>query len=207
MGVGGPMPVRGLNDELYFNMARCRCLGHRVIYFMKTKDEIVSTAERYLLDMRAFDKSPGSPAAPSTACPLSLSTPTSSTCLASTSPFRKLRTAESEYGLQNFTESGCGFRIYGIEVDMYGISRGVVFFWVFFWKSLIRHLRIPRIHEFRADSAKNGAPLPHAAPAPHRAPPPRPGHAAWPLGLEPHHGVGQAAGNLLPLAHVLAVSD
>jgi hypothetical protein len=127
MGVGGPMPVRGLNDELYFNMARCRCLGHRVIYFMKTKDEIASTGERYLLDMRAFDKSPGSPAAPSTACPLSLSTPTSSTCLVSTSPFRKLRTAESEYGLQNFTESGCGFRIYGIEVGMYGISRGVVF--------------------------------------------------------------------------------
>jgi hypothetical protein len=24
-----------------------------------------------------------------------------------------------------------------------------------------------------------------------------------PLGLEPHHGVGQAAGNLLPLDHVL----
>ena len=47
MDVGGPMPVRGLNDELYFNMARCRYLGHRVIYFMKTKDEIVSTAERY----------------------------------------------------------------------------------------------------------------------------------------------------------------
>jgi hypothetical protein len=57
MDVGGPMPVRGLNDELYFNMARCCYLGHRVIYFMKTKDKIVSTAERYLLDMRAFDKS------------------------------------------------------------------------------------------------------------------------------------------------------
>jgi hypothetical protein len=27
-----------------------------------------------------------------------------------------------------------------------------------------------------------------------------------PLGLEPHHGVGQAAGNLLPLA-VLAVNE
>ena len=45
----------------------------------------------------------------------------------STSPFRKLRIAESEYGLQNFTESGYGFRIYGIEVDMYRISRGIIF--------------------------------------------------------------------------------
>jgi hypothetical protein len=27
------------------------------------------------------------------------------------------------------------------------------------------------------------------------------------LGVEPHHGVGQAAGNLLPLAHVLAVNE
>ena len=45
----------------------------------------------------------------------------------STSPFRKLQIAESEYGLQNFTESGYGFRIYGIEMDMYGISRGIIF--------------------------------------------------------------------------------
>ena len=43
MDVGGPMPVRGLNDELYFNMAKCKYLGHRIIYFMKTKDEIVET--------------------------------------------------------------------------------------------------------------------------------------------------------------------
>jgi hypothetical protein len=79
----------------------------------------------------------------------------------STSPFRKLRVlAESEYGLQNFTEPGYGLRIYGIEMDMYGISRGIIF--CFFWKSHIRHLRIPRIHGFRADSAKNGAPLSHA---------------------------------------------
>jgi hypothetical protein len=79
-------------------------------------------------------------------------------CCLSTSPFRKLRIAESEHGLQNFTESGYGFRIYGIEMDMYGISRGIIFF----WKSQIRHLRIPRIHGFRADSAKNGAPISHA---------------------------------------------
>jgi hypothetical protein len=46
----------------------------------------------------------------------------------SPSPFRKLQIAESEYGLQNFTESGYGFRIYGIEVDMYRISRGIIFF-------------------------------------------------------------------------------
>ena len=45
----------------------------------------------------------------------------------SPSPFRKLQIAESEYGLQNFTESGYGFRIYGIEVDMYRISRGIIF--------------------------------------------------------------------------------
>ena len=56
MDVGGPMPVRGLNDELYFNLARCRYLGHRVIYFMKAKDEIVATVERYLLEMRMFDR-------------------------------------------------------------------------------------------------------------------------------------------------------
>jgi hypothetical protein len=28
-----------------------------------------------------------------------------------------------------------------------------------------------------------------------------------PLGLEPHHGVEHAAGNLLPLAHGLAVNE
>jgi hypothetical protein len=46
MDVGGPMPVRGLNDELYFNMAKCKYLGHRVIYFMKSKDEIVDTGSK-----------------------------------------------------------------------------------------------------------------------------------------------------------------
>jgi hypothetical protein len=56
MDVGGPMPVRGLNDEVYFNMAKCRYLGHRIIYFMKTKDEIVETVERYLIETRAVDK-------------------------------------------------------------------------------------------------------------------------------------------------------
>ena len=75
-----------------------------------------------------------------------------STVSISPSPFRKLQIAESEYGLQNFTESGYGFRIYGIEVDMYRISRGIIFR-VFFWKSQIRHLRIPRIHGFRTDCA------------------------------------------------------
>jgi hypothetical protein len=86
--------------------------------------------------------------------------------LASTSPFRKLRIAESEYGLQNFTESGYGFRIYGIEVDMYGVSRGAIFRFFFGNRRFDTYARIPRIHGFRADSAKNGAPLPHAAAAP-----------------------------------------
>ena len=31
-------------------------LGHRIIYFMKTKDEIVETVERYLIETRAVDK-------------------------------------------------------------------------------------------------------------------------------------------------------
>ena len=47
MDIGGPMPVRGLNSELYFNMAKCKYLGHRAIYFMKTKDEIVATVRQY----------------------------------------------------------------------------------------------------------------------------------------------------------------
>ena len=55
MDVGGPMPVRGLNDELYFNMCRCKYLGHRVIYFMKSKDEIVGTVRQYLVETRAID--------------------------------------------------------------------------------------------------------------------------------------------------------
>ena len=55
MDVGGPMPVRGLNDELYFNMAKCRYLGHRVIYFMKGKDEIVDTVSQYFLEAKAVD--------------------------------------------------------------------------------------------------------------------------------------------------------
>jgi hypothetical protein len=49
----------------------------------------------------------------------------------STSPFRKLRIAESEYGLQNFAESGYGFRIYGIEVDMYEVSASQINFCFF----------------------------------------------------------------------------
>ena len=56
MDVGGPMPVRGLNDELYFNMAKCKYLGHRIIYFMKTKDEIVETVRQYILETRMRDK-------------------------------------------------------------------------------------------------------------------------------------------------------
>ena len=114
----------------------------------------------------------------------------------STTPFRKLRIAESEYGLQNFTESGYGFRIYGIEVDMYGISRGIIFRF-FFWKSQIRHLRI---HGF-TDSVRIPPKTERHPPTPQ---PPRTGPLprarGIPLGLEPHHGVGQAAGNLLPLA-------
>ena len=56
MDIGGPMPVRGLNSELYFNMAKCKYLGHRVIYFMKTKDEIVETVRQYILETRMIDK-------------------------------------------------------------------------------------------------------------------------------------------------------
>jgi hypothetical protein len=92
----------------------------------------------------------------------------------STSPFRKLRIAESEYGLQNFTESGHGFRIYGIEVDMYGIFRGVVFDFFFLGKSLISTLtdstdsRIP--YGFRqkrsATPPRRGRPAPDPCPAP-----------------------------------------
>jgi hypothetical protein len=55
MDVGRPMPVRGLNDELYFNMCRCKYLGHRVIYFMKSKDEIVDTVRQYQVETRAID--------------------------------------------------------------------------------------------------------------------------------------------------------
>jgi hypothetical protein len=50
------MPVRGLNSELYFNMAKCKYLGHRAIYFMKTKDEVVDTVRQYILETRMIDK-------------------------------------------------------------------------------------------------------------------------------------------------------
>ena len=62
-------------------------------------------------------------------------------------------------------------------------------FLVFFGKSQIRHLRIPRIHGFLADSAKNGAPLSYARANPH--PPPR-AHGAFRLACSRHHGVEQA---------------
>jgi hypothetical protein len=104
----------------------------------------------------------------------------------STTPFRKLRIAESEHGLQNFTESGYGFRIYGIEEGMYRISRGIIFL-VFFLEIADSSLTDSTDHGFRTDSTKNGAPLPHAAASPHRAPPPRPGHTAWP-GAAPRRG-------------------
>jgi hypothetical protein len=112
----------------------------------------------------------------------------SSTEVVITSPFRKLRIAESEHGLQNFTESGYGFRIYGIEVDMYGK------------KKLTDSMdsRIP------CGFAKNGAPLPHAAAAPHRPPPTRPGHAAWP-GAAPRRGTGRWQS--VTAGHVLAVNE
>jgi hypothetical protein len=54
--IGGPMPVRGLNIELYFNMAKCKYLGHTAIYFMKTKDEIAETVRQYILETRMIDK-------------------------------------------------------------------------------------------------------------------------------------------------------
>jgi hypothetical protein len=41
--------------QLYFNMAKCRYLGHRVIYFMKGKDEIVDTVSQYFLEAKAVD--------------------------------------------------------------------------------------------------------------------------------------------------------
>jgi hypothetical protein len=112
----------------------------------------------------------------------------------STSPFRKLRIAESEYGLQNFTESGYGFQIYGIEMDMYGISRGIIFFFgnrrfdTYGFHGFTDSVRIPPKTERQSPT-----------PRPTRsAPPPR--ARGIPLGLEPHHGVEQG-NNLLPLAH------
>jgi hypothetical protein len=58
MNIGGPMPVRGLNNELDFNMARCKYLGHRIIYFVKTKDEIAEAVRQrqYILETRMRDK-------------------------------------------------------------------------------------------------------------------------------------------------------
>jgi hypothetical protein len=100
----------------------------------------------------------------------------------STSPFRKLRIAESEYGLQNFTESGYGFRIYGIEVDMYGISRVVILDFFLSDSTLTdsTNSRIP----FGFRQKRSATP-------PRRSPPPRARGIL--LGLEPHHGVEQAA--------------
>jgi hypothetical protein len=72
----------------------------------------------------------------------------------------------------------------------------------FVWKSQIRHLRIQRIHGLRADSAKNGAPLPHAEASPH-APPPRAGNSAWP-GAAPRRGTGQQS---VTADHQLAVNE
>ena len=114
----------------------------------------------------------------------------------STSPFRKLRIAESEYGLQNFTESGYGFRIYGIEVDMYRISRGIIFrFFLEIADSTLTDSTDSRIPcGFRQKrSATLPRPGPPAAPLPPRV-------RGIPLGLEPppRRGTGQQS---LPLAH------
>jgi hypothetical protein len=104
-----------------------------------------------------------------------------SSSLVSTSPFRKLRIAESEYG---------------IEVDMYGISRGVVFE----KKNGNRRSDTYGFHGF-TDSVRIPPKTDRHSPTPQ---PPRTGPLprarGIPPGLEPNHGVGQAAGNLLPLA-------
>jgi hypothetical protein len=112
------------------------------------------------------------------------------TAAVSTSPFRKLRIAESKYGLQNVTESGYGFRIYGIEMDMYGISRGVIFVCEIDDSALTTY----GFHGF-TDSVR----IPPKAErhSPTSSPPP-PRARGIPLGLEPHHGVEQGS-NLLPL--------
>jgi hypothetical protein len=106
-------------------------------------------------------------------------------------PFRKLRIAESEYGLQNFTESGYGFRIYGIEMDMYGISRGTIFVFVcgnrrfdtYGFHGFTDSVRIPPKTERHSPT-----------PRPPRTAPPPPCARGIPLGLEPHYALRRGTG-------------